>query len=245
MIERILERTTRLFLSAGFAKTNTDEIAKHIGISKRTLYRYYDAKEKLINAVFDFIKDKIRSQHEAIIADKSKSPSQRLREILFIVSELGSKMGKPFARDIQNLRPDLFSMMQEYRRERMRRLADLIREGQEIGEFRKDINRELTIDILVAALDGIINPTYLTQTDHSIASAFESIFNMFLQGIECRNENIPLVDRTQTLPFDPHSGIFLFQVMHFDDYEEKEPDSIAPLLAKENKKKSTWLMNAN
>ncbi|ULH27067.1 TetR/AcrR family transcriptional regulator [Leptospira weilii] len=75
MIERILKRTMRLFLFAGFAKTNTDEIAKHRGISKRTFYRYYNAKEKLINAVFNFLKEQIMAQHEAIIKDKSKGPS--------------------------------------------------------------------------------------------------------------------------------------------------------------------------
>ncbi|MDI7158329.1 TetR/AcrR family transcriptional regulator, partial [Leptospira santarosai] len=62
-----------MFISfRGFCQ-NTDEIAKHIGISKRTLYCYYDTKEKLINVVFSFLKERITTQHETII--KYKNPT--------------------------------------------------------------------------------------------------------------------------------------------------------------------------
>lgn len=50
-IDTILERTLILFLNAGFSKTNTDEISEFAGVSKRTLYKYFITKEKLIDAV--------------------------------------------------------------------------------------------------------------------------------------------------------------------------------------------------
>ncbi|ASV13422.1 TetR/AcrR family transcriptional regulator [Leptospira santarosai] len=64
-----------MFISfRGFCQ-NTDEVAKHIGISKRTLYCYYDTKEKLTNVVFNFLKERITTQHETII--KYKNPTLR------------------------------------------------------------------------------------------------------------------------------------------------------------------------
>ncbi|WP_346274741.1 TetR/AcrR family transcriptional regulator [Leptospira santarosai] len=62
-----------MFISFRRFCQNTDEIAKHIGISKRTLYCYYDTKEKLINVVFNFLKERITTQHETII--KYKNPT--------------------------------------------------------------------------------------------------------------------------------------------------------------------------
>ncbi|MGJ4746209.1 TetR/AcrR family transcriptional regulator [Leptospira sp. SA-E8] len=184
MIERILERTFLLFLSSGFAKTNTDQIAKHIGISKRTLYKYYDTKDKLIDSVFELMRSKVQAKFDKVLQDKNKDPIDRLKEILFFISDLGSKMSKTFAKDIEMVRPDLFVTMREFRKQRILSLADLLREGQKAGQIRKDVTPELTIDILLAAVDGILNPTYLFQSPYSNTMAFDAIVTIFLEGVQ-------------------------------------------------------------
>lgn len=184
MIERILERTFLLFLSSGFAKTNTDQIAKHIGISKRTLYKYYDTKDKLIDSVFELMRSKVQAKFDKVLQDKTKDPIDRLKEILFFISDLGSKISKTFAKDIEMVRPDLFVTMREFRKQRILSLADLLREGQKAGQIRKDVTPELTIDILLAAVDGILNPTYLFQSPYSNTMAFDAIVTIFLEGVQ-------------------------------------------------------------
>ncbi|MEI7013997.1 TetR/AcrR family transcriptional regulator [Leptospira licerasiae] len=190
MIDRILERTFLLFLSSGFAKTNTDQIAKHIGISKRTLYKYYDTKDKLIDSVFELMRSKVQEKFDKVLQDKTKDPIDRLKEILFFISDLGSKMSKTFAKDIEMVRPDLFITMREFRKQRILSLADLLREGQKAGQIRKDITPELTIDILIAAVDGILNPTYLFQSPYSNTMAFDAIVTIFLEGVQEENKPI-------------------------------------------------------
>ncbi|TGL33879.1 TetR/AcrR family transcriptional regulator [Leptospira koniambonensis] len=184
MIERILERTFLLFLSSGFAKTNTDQIAKHIGISKRTLYKYYDTKDKLIDSVFELMRSKVQTKFDKVLQDKEKDPIDRLKEILFFISDMGSKMSKTFAKDIEMVRPDLFVTMREFRKQRILSLSDLLREGQKAGQIRKDVTPELTIDILLAAVDGILNPTYLFQSPYSNTMAFDAIVTIFLEGVQ-------------------------------------------------------------
>ncbi len=184
MIDRILERTFLLFLSSGFAKTNTDQIAKHVGISKRTLYKYYDTKDKLIDSVFELMRKKVQAKFDEVLKDKTRDPIERLKEILFFISDLGSKMSKTFAKDVEMVRPDLFETMREFRKQRLLSLADLLREGQAKGQIRKDVTPELTIDILLAAVDGVLNPGYLFQSPYSNTMAFEAIVTIFLEGVQ-------------------------------------------------------------
>lgn len=49
--EQIRDGARRLFLERGFARTNTDAIAKEAGVSKQTLYVYYPSKEDLLEDV--------------------------------------------------------------------------------------------------------------------------------------------------------------------------------------------------
>ncbi|WP_004471404.1 TetR/AcrR family transcriptional regulator [Leptospira santarosai] len=199
-----------MFISfRGFCQ-KTDEIAKHIGISKRTLYCYYDTKEKLINVVFNFLKERITTQHETII--KYKNPKEKLSEILLLITELGFKMEKPFVNDIQNFHPDLFMMMKELRKERLRRIADIIKEGQECGIFRKRTQSKTNDRSPIAALDGIINPKYLSETTLSISNAFKTVFNIFIHGIKNEKSNSRV--KNPTLRFHPNTHILFFQVIH-------------------------------
>jgi AcrR family transcriptional regulator len=51
--EQIIAAATRAFAGAGFAATNLDDIAAEAGISRAILYRHFDSKTDLYQAVLD------------------------------------------------------------------------------------------------------------------------------------------------------------------------------------------------
>jgi AcrR family transcriptional regulator len=51
--ERILLKANELFYRYGMRSVSMDDIAAHLGMSKKTLYQYYTDKNELVNAVFD------------------------------------------------------------------------------------------------------------------------------------------------------------------------------------------------
>jgi AcrR family transcriptional regulator len=51
--EQILDAATRLFSAYGFKKTSVDDVASEAGISKPTLYAYFEDKEALFSSVCD------------------------------------------------------------------------------------------------------------------------------------------------------------------------------------------------
>lgn len=59
MREKILERANDLFLKLGFKSVTMDEIANELAISKKTIYKYYENKETLIEACVINMQDSI------------------------------------------------------------------------------------------------------------------------------------------------------------------------------------------
>jgi AcrR family transcriptional regulator len=51
--EQIIAAATRAFAKAGFAATNLDDIAAEAGVSRAILYRHFDSKTDLYQAVLD------------------------------------------------------------------------------------------------------------------------------------------------------------------------------------------------
>jgi AcrR family transcriptional regulator len=49
--QELLDAALTLFVAKGFAATRSEEVARHAGVSKGTLYLYYPSKEELFKAV--------------------------------------------------------------------------------------------------------------------------------------------------------------------------------------------------
>ena len=72
-----------LFVEKGFAATRLDEIAAHAGVSKGTLYLYFDSKEALFEAVIREGILPLIDGAEAELAPLRDDPEAMLRKILF------------------------------------------------------------------------------------------------------------------------------------------------------------------
>ncbi len=51
--DRIATKAHELFLRYGIRSISMDEIAAHLGISKKTIYQFYEDKDSLVEAVID------------------------------------------------------------------------------------------------------------------------------------------------------------------------------------------------
>jgi TetR/AcrR family transcriptional regulator, regulator of mycofactocin system len=59
--ERIAEVSLELFARQGFERTTVEEIAREVGVGRRTIFRYYPSKNDLAWGNFDRVVEKMRS----------------------------------------------------------------------------------------------------------------------------------------------------------------------------------------
>ena len=54
MKERILTRSLELFIQRGIKSTSMDDIAQDLGISKKTIYKWFENKDQLVHELLEF-----------------------------------------------------------------------------------------------------------------------------------------------------------------------------------------------
>jgi hypothetical protein len=59
----------------------------------------------------------------------------------------------------------------------------MLREGCDLGVFRKDIDQQLMLLIYTNTIQNIINPDILVQVPFSTAQVFEGVIKIFYEGI--------------------------------------------------------------
>ena len=69
-IDRIILGGEELFLSAGIKSVTMDDIAKHLGMSKKTIYQFFKDKNELVIAL---VKKKLQEDEEQMSAIISQS----------------------------------------------------------------------------------------------------------------------------------------------------------------------------
>lgn len=180
---RVVAVARRQFLAHGFRSVSMDDLAAELGMSKKTLYLAFPSKTALIEAV---LKDKFR-EVEADLGQLAKGQAADveivLHQLLDCVQRHTAEIQPAFVRDIGRETPELFQMVEQKRRELIRRyFGGLFEDGKKTGVIRRDIPTHLIIEILLGAVQSIMNPPKLMELGLTLEQGYSSVIRLVLEG---------------------------------------------------------------
>lgn len=179
----IVARARHHFLAHGFRGVTMDDLAEELGMSKKTLYAHFPSKTALLEAV---IHDKLRSVETGLKGVKGGSApafSIHLQRMLACIREQADEIQPAFIRDVRREAPELFALVQDGRCRLIQlHFGKLLKEGRKAGFIRRDIPVELMIEILIGAVDAIINPARMGELGLTPRTGFAHIISVFLDG---------------------------------------------------------------
>src|SRR5262249_3513545 len=181
--QRILGAAREQFLAHGFRSVTMDDLAEGLGMSKKTVYAHFPSKAALLEAVLLDKFDRAEAELEAITSEWSADFTTGLHRLLACVQRHTEEVRPPFLRDIRREMPDLFRVVQARRREVIQRyFSKLLGEGRREGLIRKDVAVHLIIEILLGAVESIVNPPRLAELELSVKSGITAIISVILEG---------------------------------------------------------------
>lgn len=182
--ERIVAAARQHFLSHGFRHVTMDDLARELGMSKKTLYASFSSKVALLEAV---LADKFRQVEEdlnGITSRRSPDVLASLHQLLACMQHHTDEIKSPFVRDMQRESPERFTMVEVRRRDVIQRhFGKLLGEGRKAGIIRKDISTDLIMEILLSAVQAIMNPPKILELGLTPKSGYSAIVTVILEGV--------------------------------------------------------------
>jgi AcrR family transcriptional regulator len=170
------------FLKEGFYKISMDEIASELGMSKKTIYKYFPSKEKLVEEVVLNFREEVRSKIIVII----KSNDNAVFKIVNLIREVGKvfvKVNEKMIVDLQKHLPVLWTGIDEFRTKQISEFfSSVIEQGKKEGLIT-DLPIEIIMAIHLAAVRAVVNPTFIMNNKFSFKEAMEYTFKIILNGI--------------------------------------------------------------
>ncbi|HTY36422.1 MAG TPA: TetR/AcrR family transcriptional regulator [Bacteroidota bacterium] len=180
--ERVLERARDEFLSKGFSKVTLDELATDLGISKKTLYKFYPSKEELLRASLHSMMRSAGWELERIAS--SEAPfAEKLADAMTTMGKYVSRFRREGIADIQRCAPTIWKELDKFREEHIvSRLVKMIVQARNEDIFRPEIHEQILIRMLVSSVQGVINPQVVSQYSFSAEDAARGILKVLFQG---------------------------------------------------------------
>lgn len=162
-------------------KFTMDDLAKRLGISKRTLYEHFSSKLEILESIIDLTLSEFDERSRQIIEDNSLSLQEKIRHTITIMPEHNDFYDLRILDQLKRHYPEQW--------ERINRelhqwddLKKLLEEGMETG-LLKEQNIDLLMKIITDAINITLDQKFLLDHSISIKEAVEAITELLLHGL--------------------------------------------------------------
>ena len=112
--EKILEKASELYLRYGIRAVTMDDIAKELGISKKTIYQYFKDKGELVNNIAK-IHLEIEAKRFIGLNENSENSVHELILLSSCLKESMKEMKMNLMNELQKFYPKAWKMYEEFK----------------------------------------------------------------------------------------------------------------------------------
>jgi TetR/AcrR family fatty acid metabolism transcriptional regulator len=187
--ERILKAAIKVFAKNGFYATRVSELAKAAGVADGTIYLYFKNKDDVLITIFEEGIERLLTILRGV-AESEEPFEHRIQRIIELQLGLMEEQRDLAEVITVNLRQSS-RLLKQYATPLFMQYIDVIagvvRDGQEQGAFRKDLNPRIVARSLFGAIDAILLTWALGEGDPAaLRKAATHCASLFLEGLRQR-----------------------------------------------------------
>ena len=181
--EKISKCALSQFFKYGIKHITMDDIARELGMSKKTIYQFFKEKDDLVKHLCNC---ELKTQREELdeISHAAKDPIHELMLISNKMNVIMQHINPVFFMDLQKFHPEGFAQYQKFKNERvMHGVMQNIKRGIEMGVYRADIDPVFVAKYRMAQIDMMMFGNYFTYEKISFHKTHEILMDLFVYGI--------------------------------------------------------------
>jgi len=179
----IIEQVKKLYKQYGIKSVTMDDVAKHLTVSKKTLYEYFQDKEDLVKQVL-ILEHQHTDELFQEIWKKNLNAIEEMFELYKVLNWMFKEYNSSMEYDIRKYYPGIFLWIKEARRKRMYHSAfDNMQKGKREGLYRRELNAQIIARLHVFRMENLFDNNLFTLEELTSVKVFHEIFIYHLQGV--------------------------------------------------------------
>lgn len=181
--QRIIKGAAELFHKYGIRSVSMDDIARHLSVSKKTIYQYVKDKDEIVLLALKMHMEMEKQEYNEIFENSANSVEE-LAKVSKCMRNDFKDMNPSLLFDMQKYHPNAWKLWLDFKHEFIKNhVVDNLKKGIEDGYFRKDIDPEVLAILRVEQVQMAFDDTIFPQDRFNFSETQIQFLNHFVHGI--------------------------------------------------------------
>jgi AcrR family transcriptional regulator len=198
-LKNILLKVRELYMKYGIKSITMDDVARELGISKKTLYQFVTDKDDLVGK---FIDNEIDLRQEEICKcfQIRFNAIEELFQISLFMNKMMRDQNPATEHDLKKYYPHHYQKTVKSRRERMYNYILMnIKKGKEEGLYRKEMDEEIIAKLYLSRTENIHFNELFTVEEFTSVKLFVELLTYHVRGMATDKGIIVLDEKLKEL----------------------------------------------
>lgn len=180
---QVIKKAEDLFLRYGLKSVTMDDIARKLGMSKKTLYQYVDNKTDLISKIMLAHIEEEKAMMEEVRSNSGDAIEEMLKVARYAVQQL-RKLSPTLVYDLQKYYGDIWLLLQKlHRGHGQLMIRENIKRGIQQGVYRPDVNADILAKMYVMSTFSLVDEELFPLKDYNKEKLFVEFIKYHINGI--------------------------------------------------------------
>jgi AcrR family transcriptional regulator len=181
--DKILNGAMELFMKYGVRSVSMDDIARHLAISKKTIYQYFSDKEDIVSMAAQTHMDKAKLEFDAITTS-SKNAIDELVKISGCLKKDMGEINPSLLFDLHKYHPKAWNIWLDHKNKYVREsVIRNLRLGIEEGHFRADLHPDIIATLRLEQVQIAFDNHIFPHDKYNLPLVHAQIFDHFVYGL--------------------------------------------------------------
>jgi TetR/AcrR family transcriptional regulator, cholesterol catabolism regulator len=183
-MQEIIQKISEIYFRYGIKSVTMDDLARELGVSKKTLYLHFRDKEDVVDKVINYL----ISAQKCGINDALNQPDTNAIDKLMLMTHFFAEHLKnsnaSLMYDLQKYYPRVWEDIVVFKREAVyNHIIDNINDGVKGKLYRDDLNYEIIARIYVSRMEMYQTDLWQPLEKYHLAEIFQTLFIYHIRGI--------------------------------------------------------------
>ena len=181
-LNQILEVGFDSVAETGVRAFTVESLAKRLAMSKKTIYKFFPTKEKLIRSIMQFVFTQINSTFNKVMVDEP-NPAVQFIKIMETIAKFAGRVPVDKIAELKSLYPDIWKEIESFRLSHQDDFYTILHDAQEQGLARDDINMRSASIMYINIINSSFQPEFFLKNDLPIRETIRGFVQVVARGI--------------------------------------------------------------
>ncbi|MFD4705649.1 TetR/AcrR family transcriptional regulator [Gottfriedia sp. NPDC058432] len=159
-----------------------DDLVKRLGISKKTLYKYFPSKLEMMEAVIDYTFEDMDIKATAIIQNDELSLIEKIKNVITVLPDHYQFLDQNILDQMKRYYPEQWVRMDTILKSDWELLRNLIEQAIKEGII-VDRNISLIMKVIIESINSTLDQNFYMENRMTVSEALSEIVDILLFGL--------------------------------------------------------------